>query len=208
VQSTVILYICTIRWDDRHFSHSFVVWMNAKVLGSYICCFTGYIRTFELNLIVTIKTLHIYAVLRYTAISKQFNFITNYYATYRAVADNQGRILSTSCTVLFDIEFSHKHFHVSTLFKDRTDRLWGLPSFLWNGYRGLFPREVKWQGREADYSPPTSGEVNKTWICTSNSPYTFLPLRLGKDSWTSPLHLQVHQHVTSLRWEIDINDPL
>jgi hypothetical protein len=33
----------------------------------------------------------------------------------------------------------------------------------------LFPR-VKLQGREADHSPPTSAEVQKTWIYISTPP--------------------------------------
>jgi hypothetical protein len=41
------------------------------------------------------------------------------------------------------------------------------------GTRGSFP-EVKWPGREADHSPPTSGEVKKMWIYTSTPPYTFM----------------------------------
>jgi hypothetical protein len=36
----------------------------------------------------------------------------------------------------------------------RPDPLWGPPSLLSNGYRG-----VKQQGREADHSPPSSAEV-------------------------------------------------
>jgi hypothetical protein len=42
----------------------------------------------------------------------------------------------------------------------RPDRLWGPPSLLSNWYRRLTPG-VKWQGREADHSPPTSEEVKK-----------------------------------------------
>jgi hypothetical protein len=38
---------------------------------------------------------------------------------------------------------------------------------------GLFPG-VKWQGREADHSPPTSAEVKKMWIYTSTLLYIFM----------------------------------
>jgi hypothetical protein len=38
----------------------------------------------------------------------------------------------------------------------------------------LFHRGVKRQGREADYSPPTSAEVEKPWIYTSTPPYAFM----------------------------------
>jgi hypothetical protein len=37
------------------------------------------------------------------------------------------------------------------------------------GIRSLLP-EVKRLGREAEYSPPTSDEVKKTWV------YTYIPL--------------------------------
>jgi hypothetical protein len=33
---------------------------------------------------------------------------------------------------------------------------------------------VKWPGREADHSSPTSAEVKKTWIYTSIPPYVFM----------------------------------
>jgi hypothetical protein len=44
----------------------------------------------------------------------------------------------------------------------RPDRLCGSPKILSNGNRGLFPRGVKWPGREVDHSPPTSAEVKKS----------------------------------------------
>jgi hypothetical protein len=33
---------------------------------------------------------------------------------------------------------------------------------------------VKWPGRKADHSPPTSAEVKKIWIYTSTTPYAFI----------------------------------
>jgi hypothetical protein len=41
------------------------------------------------------------------------------------------------------------------------------------GTGGSFPRG-KVAGREADHSPPTSAEVNKTWIYTSTPPYALM----------------------------------
>jgi hypothetical protein len=34
--------------------------------------------------------------------------------------------------------------------------------------------EVKWPGREADHSPPTSAEVKKMWIHTTTPPYMYV----------------------------------
>jgi hypothetical protein len=39
---------------------------------------------------------------------------------------------------------------------------------------GALSPGVKRPGREADHSPPTSAEVNKTWIYTSTPPYVFM----------------------------------
>jgi hypothetical protein len=55
----------------------------------------------------------------------------------------------------------------------RPNLLWGPPSLLSNGYRGLSPG-VKRPGRESDHSPPTSAEVKKTWVYTSTPPYLFM----------------------------------
>jgi hypothetical protein len=39
---------------------------------------------------------------------------------------------------------------------------------------GVFTPGVKNPEGDADYSPPTSAEVNKTWICSSTPPYAFM----------------------------------
>jgi hypothetical protein len=51
-----------------------------------------------------------------------------------------------------------------------SDRLWGPPSLLSNGYHGL-SLGVKLPGREADHSPPSSpAEVKSAWSCNSTPP--------------------------------------
>jgi hypothetical protein len=42
---------------------------------------------------------------------------------------------------------------------ERSDRLWGPPSLLSNGYQKFFPWGVKRQRREADHSPPSGAEI-------------------------------------------------
>jgi hypothetical protein len=39
---------------------------------------------------------------------------------------------------------------------------------------GALSHGVKWPGREADHSPPTTAEVKKTRVYTSTPPYTFM----------------------------------
>jgi hypothetical protein len=39
---------------------------------------------------------------------------------------------------------------------------------------GALSLRVKQPGREADHSPPTSGEIKKIWIYTSTPPYVFM----------------------------------
>jgi len=66
------------------------------------------------------------------------------------------------------LEFSSRQSQWWNLFSlpPHSDRLWGPHSLLSKGCRGSYPG-VKRQGREADYSPPSSAEAKDTWSCTS-----------------------------------------
>jgi len=44
------------------------------------------------------------------------------------------------------------------IFRSSSDRPWGPPSFLYNGYR-VFPGNKVLPGRDADPSPPSTAEV-------------------------------------------------
>jgi hypothetical protein len=44
-------------------------------------------------------------------------------------------------------------------YAQRPDRLWGPPSLLSNGHWGFLSPGVKWPGREADHSSPSSAEA-------------------------------------------------
>jgi hypothetical protein len=60
------------------------------------------------------------------------------------------------------------------LFPKRPSRLRSPPSFIFNGYRGYFPR-VKRLGREVDHSVPLNVEVKNEWRYTSTPIYAVLP---------------------------------
>ena len=57
-----------------------------------------------------------------------------------------------------------------------TDWLWTPSSLLFNGYQGSFPT-AKWQGRDANFSPPLSAEVKNE---CSNNPVPLLRLHLTR----------------------------
>jgi hypothetical protein len=46
----------------------------------------------------------------------------------------------------------------------RPGRLWGIPSFLSNGYGGLFPSGLKRSGREADHLPRPTVQVKNCGV--------------------------------------------
>jgi hypothetical protein len=55
----------------------------------------------------------------------------------------------------------------------RPDRFWGPPSLLSNGYPLALSPGVKLPGHKAVHSPPSSVDVQNTWICIS-IPYAFM----------------------------------
>jgi hypothetical protein len=60
----------------------------------------------------------------------------------------------------------------------RSDRFWPCPASCTMGIWGLFPPGVWRPRREADHSPPTSAEVENTWIYTFTPQYVFIALCL------------------------------
>ena len=56
------------------------------------------------------------------------------------------------------------------IFRTCTDRPWGPPSLLYNGYR-VFPGTKERPGRDADLSPPSSAEVKERVELYLYSPY-------------------------------------
>jgi len=64
------------------------------------------------------------------------------------------------------------------IFRTCSDRPWGPPSLLYNGYR-VFPGCKERPGRDADPSPPSSAVVMKEWSCTSTPP-------MGRTACTEP----------------------
>ena len=63
--------------------------------------------------------------------------------------------------------YSERKF--SGIARCRPDRLWGLTSLLFHGFRGSFPG-VKRPGFEADNSLPSTAEVKSGWGYTSTPP--------------------------------------
>jgi hypothetical protein len=63
-----------------------------------------------------------------------------------------------------------KNFHYSISFRPALEP--NQPSIIW--VPGVLSPGLKWQGLEADYSPPTSAKVKKMWIYTSIPSYAFM----------------------------------
>jgi hypothetical protein len=65
----------------------------------------------------------------------------------------------------------------------------GRPTFLFNRYRGLFPRRVRRPERETDHSPHSSTEIKNAWSYTSTSLGRHQDMFQGEQSETVSVHL-------------------
>jgi hypothetical protein len=67
----------------------------------------------------------------------------------------------------------------------------GPTQFPFQWVTGTLSLGVKWLGREADYSPPSSAEVKNAWSCTSTPQYVFMVWCLVKcrDNFTFTFYL-------------------
>jgi hypothetical protein len=62
---------------------------------------------------------------------------------------------------------------------------------------GALSLGVKWPGREADHSPPSSAEIKNAWSYTSTPQYVFMAWYLVKhrDNFTFYIHTYVHTYI-------------
>jgi hypothetical protein len=69
----------------------------------------------------------------------------------------------------------------------RPDQFRSPPGLLPNKYRGFLPRGIKWPGREANHSPPTSAKITNEWNYTFTPPVSnFIQ---GQYNFTSGIHV-------------------
>ena len=114
--------------------------------------------------------------------------------------------MAASCTVSGSNPGKDKRF---SLFRNRSNRLCGPPSRVFNGHRDYFPR-AKQRKREAAHPPPTTAEIKNEWSYTSASP-THLH-SMDKDSCTSyywPRSMVIPFHFTvslALNTHVNLRD--
>jgi hypothetical protein len=88
----------------------------------------------------------------------------------------------------------------------QADRLCGPPSLLFKVYSRMYHCGVKWQERDAEFSPVTSAKYKNTWSYTPIPPYiswriAYLSIRkslsyrppCGVETWANPLGLESRQ---------------
>jgi hypothetical protein len=78
--------------------------------------------------------------------------------------------IATSLRSEFNTREGQKIRHFSTLSRPALGPT--EPRIQW--VPGALSPEVKWPGREADHTPPSSAEVKKIWIYASTPPYAFM----------------------------------
>jgi hypothetical protein len=85
----------------------------------------------------------------------------------------KGRDCSVGMAIRYGLDDRRSNLRRSEIFRSRTERLWGPPNLLYNGYWVSFPG-VKRLARCVNHTPHLASRLRKDWSYTSTPPRTFI----------------------------------